>query len=99
MTREAEARQRRLRKALLDTFDTGNALMDAWEQLTIEEDTYHMELALMGEPEIEEREIDGEQIMVLLDWDYYRDRLKAIWLEKAEAELDAEEAYHGNRRQ
>ena len=100
MSREQEAKRRRLKTALLATFDTGNALQDAWDQLLLDEDSCEIELALIGEPEIVEvREADGLEILVLKDAEYYIDRLRDNWIEAAIDALDFEEAHHGNRRQ
>ena len=97
--RQQAARERRLRSAMLQTFDTGNALQDAWDQLMIEEDPSEIEMALIGEPEIVAINDGDDEIMVLKDTDYYIEKLKDYWIDAATDALDLEEQHHGNKRQ
>ncbi len=80
----------RIRFALAQCFDSGNALADAIEGMDDSEDGYEFELALMGVPET----IDG----VLKDMDYYVDKMRRIYVEKAVEELEFQEVrYKGAR--
>ena len=97
--RQREINERRVKVALQNLFDSGNALPDAWNDLMLAEDGYEFQLALMGVPEIAEVDDGGDKVLVLKDMRYYWDELKKLYIDRALQELDAEEAHHGNRRQ
>jgi hypothetical protein len=86
-----EQREDRIRFALVNLFDAGNALVDALEHMMIEQDGWEIENALMGIPET----VNGE----LRDWEYFTKKLRASYVKAVEEELDhSEEKYEGSRR-
>jgi len=87
---------RRLAAAIENLFDSGNSLANAWDDLLLIEDSYELELALIGRPEIH---TNADNTKVRLNMDYYVRKLRELWMIRALAELEAEERHHGNRRQ
>jgi len=87
---------RRLDSALDNLFDSGNSLVNAWNDLLLLEDSYEIEQALIGRPETH---TNADNTNVRLNMDYYVRRLRELWIIRALAELEAEEQHHGNRRQ
>lgn len=80
----------RIRSALNEAFDSGNAMADAFEALDDSEDGYEFEQALMGIPET----IMVSHRGILKDLDYYISKLRRLYVEKAIVELDHQEDHH-----
>ena len=79
--------ENRVKHAIENLFDTGNALPDSFDELLMVEDGAEIELALMGIAP----KVDG----VTKDWDYYTNKLREIFVGEVEAYLDYVESEYG----
>ena len=95
MTPAERAKRQRVLHALDNLADTGNALDDAFDQLLLDEDSYEFQLALMGKPVI--AEVDGRTVHKTVG--YYWRLWQDLYIDRAIAEIEAEERLHGDKSQ